>query len=58
MALSTTPITDTNHVGWRFENTYSQLPEVLFAPATPAKFRAPRVAILNHGLASELGLQL
>jgi uncharacterized protein YdiU (UPF0061 family) len=45
-----------NAVGWRFENTYSRLPEVLFAPAEPARFEAPQVSILNHRLADELGL--
>ena len=42
--------------GWRFDNSYSRLPAVLFAPAKPAKARAPRVSILNHRLADELGL--
>jgi uncharacterized protein YdiU (UPF0061 family) len=45
-------------VGWRFDNTYSQLPDVLFAPVRPAPVRAPQVAILNHRLADELGLDL
>ena len=44
--------------GWRFEHTYAQLPGVLFAPASPAAVREPRVAILNHRLAAELGLDL
>lgn len=43
-------------VGWQFDNTYAQLPDVLFAPATPARVRAPRLSILNHRLATELGL--
>ncbi len=53
---------DTKHdaqdgsVGWRFDNTYARLPEVLFAPATPTRVRSPQLAILNHGLADELGL--
>jgi len=45
-------------VGWRFDNTYSGLPVVLFTPARPTAFRAPRVSILNHALAEELGLGL
>ena len=45
-----------NGVGWQFDNTYSRLPEVFFAPATPAKVRAPKLSILNHRLADELGL--
>src|SRR5687767_6011595 len=47
-----------NAVGWRFDNTYSRLPDGLFAPANPATVRAPRVSILNHRLADELGLNL
>ena len=43
-------------VGWQFDNTYSRLPDALFASAAPAETRAPRVAILNHRLAAELGL--
>ena len=45
-------------MGWRFDNTYARLPDVLFAPAKPAAVRAPRVSILNHRLADELGLDL
>ncbi|MDB5339906.1 MAG: hypothetical protein JWN70_5525 [Planctomycetaceae bacterium] len=51
-------VTDQNPIGWRFDNTYSRLPEGLFAPAKPAKVEAPRVVILNHRLADELGLDL
>ncbi len=58
MATPTASAADHNSVGWRFDNTYARLPDVLFAPATPAPVRAPRVAILNHRLADELGLDL
>ena len=47
---------DHDTVGWQFDNTYSRLPEVFFAPAIPTKFRAPGLAILNNRLAEELGL--
>src|SRR5436189_6272138 len=47
-----------NDVGWQFDNTYSRLPNVLFAPAKPATVRAPRLSILNPQLAEELGLNL
>lgn len=30
-----------NVVGWQFENTYSQLPDVLHVPAQPSNFQAP-----------------
>ncbi len=47
-----------NAVGWQFDNTYTRLPDALFAPAMPAVVRAPRVSILNYRLADELGLNL
>src|SRR5437764_10394953 len=56
MSTLTASVTDHNPVGWRFDNTYARLPDVLFAPARPAAVRAPRVSILNHRLADELGL--
>jgi uncharacterized protein YdiU (UPF0061 family) len=58
MASSSSSQADYENVGWRFDNTYSRLPEVFFAPAEPAKVRAPRIAILNDRLADELGLNL
>lgn len=51
-------VADQNPIGWQFDNTYSRLPEVLFAPAKPAALAAPRVVILNHRLADDLGLDL
>jgi len=45
MVFSTASIADNNTVGWRFDNTYSRLPDVLFSPAKPATVRAPRVAL-------------
>lgn len=56
MGTSSASVADHNTVGWRFDNTYARLPEVLFAPARPATVRAPRMSILNHRLADELGL--
>jgi serine/tyrosine/threonine adenylyltransferase len=58
MTTSTASTPDSNLAGWRFDNTYSRLPDVLFTPAQPAKVQAPRVSILNQGLADELGLTL
>ncbi len=58
MVHLTQSLANENAFGWRFDNTYSRLPEVFFAPATPARVRAPQVAILNYRLAEELGLDL
>ncbi|WP_050986141.1 protein adenylyltransferase SelO [Schlesneria paludicola] len=51
-------VAEQNPVGWRFDNTYAQLPDVFFAPAKPVTVSSPRVVILNHRLAEELGLEL
>src|SRR5689334_17180229 len=51
-------VADHDSVGWQLDMTYARLPEVFFAPAKPAAFRAPRVSILNDRLADELGLDL
>ena len=56
MTSSTTTVADQPEIGWRFDNTYAQLPEVFFAPAQPAKVPAPQVSMLNLQLADELGL--
>lgn len=50
------PATEHDQIGWRFDNTYARLPEILFAPAQPASVQAPRLVILNRRLASDLGL--
>jgi uncharacterized protein YdiU (UPF0061 family) len=39
-----------------FDNTYAQLSERLYAPALPAKYRAPELIRLNQELAAELCL--
>ena len=55
--MSTSTAVAGSHVdGWRFENTYARLPEVFHSPAVPAQVREPRLSILNHRLATELGL--
>lgn len=58
MGTLTASIAEHNNVGWRFDNTYVRLPEVLFAPAEPIAVREPRASILNYRLAEELGLNL
>jgi uncharacterized protein YdiU (UPF0061 family) len=54
----TTSVSPHAAVGWRFDNTYSRLPDELFSPARPAAFPAPRTSVLNHRLAAQLGLDL
>ena len=43
-------------IEWRFDNSYPRLPEELYAAAQPIAVKGPRVSVLNHRLASELGL--
>ena len=43
-------------IGWRFDNTYSRLPDDLWAAAAPAKARNSRITVLNERLAADLGL--
>jgi uncharacterized protein YdiU (UPF0061 family) len=47
-----------NAVGWRFDNSYTRLPDYFYVPQNPVPVRAPQVAILNHALAESLGLNL
>src|SRR4051812_41333069 len=58
MGIPTASVADHNAVGWRLDNTYARLPDTFFAPASPATFPEPRVSVLNHRLAGELGLDL
>ena len=58
MSTPTGSVADEDQVGWRLDDTYARLPDVLFNPANPIAVREPRVAILNQGLADELGLDL
>src|SRR4051794_10571786 len=58
MPTSTVSVVDHDTVGWRFENTYSRLPDDLFTAVNPAKVPEARLSVLNHRLAGELGLDL
>ena len=61
MTAPTTPTTlaaNPDAVGWRFDNTYTRLPDRLFSPARPKPVKEPKVVVLNHRLADELGLNL
>jgi uncharacterized protein YdiU (UPF0061 family) len=43
--------------GWRFDNSYARLPAALFSRVMPQPVRRPALALLNGGLAVELGLE-
>ena len=43
-------------MGWRFDNSYSRMPESLFTRVQPIPVADPNLVILNEKLASDLGL--
>ena len=43
-------------IGWRFDNTYSKLPEHFISNTSPIPVKSPELIILNDDLAKELGL--
>jgi serine/tyrosine/threonine adenylyltransferase len=43
-------------IGWRFDNTYSKLPESFASNTVPTPVKSPELKILNNNLADELGL--
>ena len=42
--------------GWRFDNTYSKLPESFLSNTSPTPVKSPELTILNDRLAEALGL--
>jgi uncharacterized protein YdiU (UPF0061 family) len=42
--------------GWRFDNSYTRLPEVLFTRTAPVPVPRPEMVIFNEPLAASLGL--
>jgi uncharacterized protein YdiU (UPF0061 family) len=42
--------------GWRLEHTYTELPQLFYADATPTPVREPRLVAFNRTLAAHLGL--
>ncbi len=47
---------NTNKVGWKFDNTYSQLPASLFSKLKPNPVKTPELVIFNQKLSKEIGL--
>ena len=43
-------------VGWRFDNTYSKLPEYFHSNTAPTPVKSPELVILNESLIKDLGL--
>ena len=50
------PDAEPNRVGWRFDNSYSRLPELLFTREKPLPVRYAGLTLFNEAVAAELGL--
>ena len=49
-------ISHISKIGWRFDNTYARLPEIMLSRITPLPVKDPKLVIFNHNLSKELGL--
>lgn len=45
-----------NNCGFKFDNSYTKLPEAFFTPMSPTQVKSPEVVICNHALAHDMGL--
>ena len=43
-------------IGWRFDNTYSKLPDPFISNISPVPVKSPELIILNDNLSKQLGL--
>ena len=43
-------------IGWRFDNTYSKLPNYFLSNTIPTPVKSPELIILNDSLTKDLGL--
>ena len=43
-------------IGWRFDNTYSKLPDPFISNTSPIPVKSPELIILNDNLGKQLGL--
>ena len=49
-------MSNNNKIGWRFDNTYSKLPNSMLTKLPPTPVKAPELVVLNHSLSKMLGL--
>ncbi len=45
-------------MGWKLDNSYAELPDKFYTNINPTPVRAPKLIILNHTLATTLGLKV
>ena len=43
-------------IGWRFDNTYTKLPDNMLSRLAPIPVKAPEVVVFNNSLSKEMGL--
>src|SRR5690625_736129 len=46
----------TNPIGWNFDNSYKELPEIFYTMPRPTPVEEPKIAVFNKPLAVSLGL--
>ncbi|MTT31110.1 YdiU family protein [Terrilactibacillus sp. BCM23-1] len=51
-------MTKRNEAGWNFDNSYSRLPSSFFSSTNPTPVQSPKLVILNHSVATSLGLSI
>ena len=47
---------EVSKIGWRFDNSYVRLPDMMLSKISPIPVKKPKLIILNHELSKELGL--
>lgn len=45
-------------IGWNLENSYASLPKTFFTKLNPTPVASPKLIVLNHSLATSLGMNL
>ena len=45
-------------IGWKFDNSYTQLSQNIMSRTLPTKVKSPKIVIVNYELAKHLGLDL
>ena len=49
-------VSEISKIGWRFDNTYSKLPDTMMSRLAPIPVKKPELVILNQSLSKKLGL--
>ncbi|MEY4096573.1 MAG: hypothetical protein RLZZ102_250, partial [Pseudomonadota bacterium] len=44
------------NIGWKFDNSYTQLSQSMMSRTLPTKVKSPKIVIVNYELAKLLGL--